>query len=136
MERAGLVRFVPHETDLIDKAGIKKSDLGGIQGYYDGKRIWLVENNLHPGNAKGVLLHEVAHASAKRDSAGGLKEMLGTLHDSLRDHYNRLLDAGDETAKAAERRLEAANVAPETKDEERLAYFVEEAAKRDKPAKA
>lgn len=113
-------------VDTLVQSGllqIERGDGGHIQAEWDGQRIAAFEGNVPHGAALGVLLHEVSHAK--------LEEILGAdgWAKAQRD-YDTLLTRGDAVAKAAEARVQKADVAAEDLPQERLAYLVEEAAKR------
>ena len=98
------------------------------RGFVDtaGNKAFLIAENINQGQALSVLLHEVgAHI--------GLKNMLGTAQ------YNALVKAVEtwakkndgsiesRVAKAAQARVEAAKTPASQKDDETLAYAIEEA---------
>jgi hypothetical protein len=98
------------------------------RGFVDtaGNKAFLIAENINQGQALSVLLHEVgAHI--------GLKNMLGTAQ------YNALVKAVEtwakkndgsiesRVAKAAQARVEAAKTPANQKDDETLAYAIEEA---------
>ena len=88
------------------------------KGYFDGRRAYLVADNLAPGEASGVLLHEVgAHY--------GMEQMLGPkLYQQLLSEIEAKANAGVAEFKDALDRIPA-DTPPERVKDELLAYLVQ-----------
>jgi hypothetical protein len=113
----GAVRVVQSVDELPPRAD-EKPHPADAMGYFDGQRAYLVADNLDPGNAANVLLHEVgAHY--------GMEKMLGPqLYRQLLSEIEAKAKAGVLTFRAALDAVPANTPAARIKDE-MLAYLVQ-----------
>lgn len=132
--KAGRVRIVQSQNDLPASGRALASEQGAtdVQGYFDAdtQSVWLVADNIRQGTAFAVLMHE---AGVHR----GMRQFIGA------DAFNRLVRQiklwsntttnGVPPDHVRLARIAAARVPKETeaadRDEELVAYFVEEAVK-------
>lgn len=113
----GVVNVVKSVSDLPARTDGKPHP-ADAKGYFDGQRAYLVADNLRPGEASGVLLHEVgAHY--------GMEQMLGPqLYRQLLSEIEAKAKAGIAEFKDALDRIPA-DTPPERVKDELLAYLVQ-----------
>ena len=113
----GVVNVVKSASDLPARSDGKPHP-ADAKGYFDGQRAYLVADNLAPGEASGVLLHEVgAHY--------GMEQMLGPqLYRQLLSEIEAKAKAGVAEFKDALDRIPA-DTPPERVKDELLAYLVQ-----------
>ena len=133
---SGVVRVVGNEFDLpqsVQNSQLEKGNFGKVGGFWDGKHIWMIADNIPKGTEKGVLLHEGLHAIQSEMRKSTYKDMMGNRFDDLTKDYKRLLDSGDELAQKAEKRALKSGETGDRLHAERQAYLVSEWVKSGKP---
>ncbi|UJS26292.1 PLxRFG domain-containing protein [Thiothrix winogradskyi] len=121
--RAELVAKLGKRLALLERSGkLVLSDSpprDGAQGSFLNGVVTLYPQNIQPGNAWGVFLHEAGeHAN--------LAAMLKDKYAVVVAQFNRLLESGNAYALRADSRQKAAQTAANDVDSERLAYLVED----------
>ncbi|WP_156507716.1 LPD5 domain-containing protein [Halioglobus sp. HI00S01] len=108
-------------SDLYDRSPREsrsvKPQARSIQGVHDGKISYLVADNISPGMAPGVLLHEVGEHA-------GMRDMLGDQYVELIQQFKRLLREEDAFACTADALVPTSTPAQNI-DSERIAYLIE-----------
>ncbi len=122
-KKSGLIKVVQSAELPMQMRRALGSDIDNAAAFWDGTSMWLIADNIAPGESVGKMLHEAKHAGT---------DIWGEL-DDVQDAFDALLDANDPAAIAAQTR---ASADPSTENnptllrDERLAYFVEEAKAR------
>lgn len=112
LERSGLLKYA-EDTDGHGYAGAYSKNTG-VSTLYPQNVINGKEDPV------GVLLHEAgSHAT--------FPTMLGKSFEGIQNSFDKLLSSGSPAALAAQKRAEASALKPEHVQEERIAYFIQEA---------
>lgn len=100
----------------------------GIAGFYDGRKAYLVADGIEPGRAFSVFLHEVgAHHGLKRLIGGDLYEKAApTIRQAAKGRGPAAEAAKAAIRRAGEDAVLRGETDPQTRDDETVAYFVEE----------
>lgn len=130
-DKADKVHVVQSITDLPTqhRKDVFESKALDLQGLYDPKdgSIYLVADNIHKGEAFGVLMHEAGVHLGMRELIGD--DAMGALAKQIKlwSALEKGTEHGDLAARAMERIPEETD--PAHRDEELIAYFVTEAVK-------
>ena len=126
---SGRVNIVQSEFDLPQSEQnrmLEKGTFGKVGGFWNGKHITLIADNIRPGHEGGVLLHEALHSLQRGLRKASYADMVGNRFDDLSADFKKLLDSGDETAIRAERRAQRSGETGARLNAERQAYLVTE----------
>ena len=123
-QKSGLIRIVKNAAEVTSEA--VRNAIGAdadVAAVWDGQSMWLLADNIAPGESVPKMLHEAKH---------GGTDIWGEM-DDVQAEFDRLLAEGDAAALSAQARAEAdpatAGNAKLLQDE-RLGYFTEEARAR------